>query len=126
MLAIGLMALLATVVITNVDNILGTQQEGITRVKVNDSFKTPLTSYRVHMGSYPTTEEGLQALLTRPASDTRGRWQGAYIDSEEDLFDPWGMPLQYRYPGIKNPSKYDLYSFGPDKKESEDDIGNWD
>ena len=126
MLAIGLMALLATVVIINVDRIFGSQQEGIAKFKVSEAFKTPLTTYRVHMGRYPTTEEGLQALLKKPASDTRGRWKGPYVEDTSDLEDPWGQPLQYRFPGVKNPSKYDLYSFGPDMVQSDDDIGNWE
>jgi len=125
-LVIGLLAILAGLVIGNVDKIFGNQQLEMAKFKVNESFKTPLTTFRVAMGRYPTTEEGLQALLTKPASDTRGRWKGPYVESASDLEDPWGQPMQYRFPGTKNPSKYDLYSFGPDMVQSDDDIGNWE
>jgi len=123
-LVIGLIALLAGLVIGNVDKIFGENQAQLAHYKVNESFKAPLTSYRIHMGRYPTTSEGLEALLKRPEGD-QGRWRGPYIESEKDLLDPWGNKLQYRYPGSKREGSYDLFSHGPDGKESDDDIGNW-
>ncbi|OUW17283.1 MAG: type II secretion system protein GspG [Opitutales bacterium TMED158] len=124
MLVIGLMVLLFGLVVANVDKIFGDNQAQLVSFKVKESFKTPLTSYRIHMGSFPTTQQGLKALLTRPEND-RGRWKGPYIESPEDLVDPWGRELQYRYPGTQNPSAYDLFSLGEDGTESGDDITNW-
>lgn len=126
LIVIALIALLAGVAITNVDKIFGQNQVQIAQIFVSDTMKAPLTSYRIHMGSYPTTAQGLQALLTAPdgASD---RWKGPYLDTSGNKLpvDPWQHPYQYRYPGTKNPEKYDLYSYGPDGVESGDDIGNW-
>lgn len=124
MLVIGLMVLLFGLVVANVDKIFGDNQEQLVAFKVKESFKTPLTSYRIHMGSFPSTQQGLKALLSRPEND-RGRWKGPYIENAEDLVDPWGNQLQYRYPGAQNTSSYDLFSLGPDGTESGDDITNW-
>jgi len=126
LIVIALIALLAGVAITNVGKIFGGSQEQIAELFVNDSMKAPLTGFRINMGSYPTTEQGIQALLTAPGGDSN-RWKGPYIDTKGDALpvDPWGTPYQYRYPGTKNSDGYDLYSFGPDRVESADDIGNW-
>lgn len=126
LIVIALIAMLAGVAITNVDKIFGQNQEAIAKMFVSDSMKAPLTSYRIHMGSYPNTAQGLQALLTAPDASS-GKWKGPYIDTAGNKLpeDPWGNPYQYRYPGTKNQGKYDLYSWGPDGVESADDIGNW-
>jgi general secretion pathway protein G len=126
LIVIALIALLAGVAITNVGKIFGSSQEQLAELFVNDSMKAPLTSYRINMGSYPTTQEGLQALLTSPEGSS-GRWKGPYIETKGGALpvDPWGSPYQYRYPGTRNPDSYDLFSYGPDRQESADDIGNW-
>ena len=90
-------------------------------------MKLPLERYKMDMGSYPSTAEGLNALLVAPAN-AAGGWHGPYMDDEggKVQLDPWHEPFQYRFPGTKNKMKYDLFSKGPDKTEgTEDDIGNW-
>lgn len=126
LLVVALLGLLATVAIVNVDRLFQSSSEDITRTFVTTSMKAPLTTYRYHMGTYPSTAEGLQALLTAPGS-AGDRWKGPYLDTPGNQLpvDPWRHPYQYRYPGTKNPGKYDLFSFGPDGVESGDDIGNW-
>lgn len=124
LLVIGLIVLLAGLVIVNVDNIFGDQQAKLTHFKVNEAFKTPLFKYRMDMGSYPSTDQGLKALLQKPSNDS-GKWRGPYVDKAEDIVDPWGNELKYRYPSTNNPGSYDLYSLGPDGSESGDDIRNW-
>ena len=119
-----LISLLAGTVIFNVTKTLEGNTESITKLFVNETVKVPLVTYRIHMGSYPTTEEGLQALITPPASKA-DRWKGPYIENRTVPLDPWNNPYQYRFPGTKNPDKYDLWSWGPDGRESADDIGNW-
>ncbi len=123
-LVIALLMLLAGVAVNQLGGVLTGSNEKVAIMKVNESFKTPLFRYRLDMGNFPTSEEGLMALLQKPASD-RGRWKGPYIENAEDMKDPWGNDLRYRFPGTKNVGGYDLYSLGPDAKESEDDIGNW-
>lgn len=75
------------------------------------------------MGRYPTTSEGLEALVKKPAN-AEG-WQQAYLKRDVPL-DPWGNEYIYRYPGQYNEDGYDLYSYGPDGKQGGgDDITNW-
>ena len=91
-----------------------------------DSYKTALGVYELDNGLLPTTEQGLQALLTQPAGGTLPNWKGPYLDPPVIRPDPWGHNYVYRYPGQKNPTGYDLFSPGPNGIEGdEDDIGNW-
>jgi len=119
-----ILGMLLTVVMRNFDKIIGQSSESVANIFVNESIKTPLVTYRLHMGSYPTTEQGLKALITAPSSGA-DRWKGPYLEGGKIPEDPWGRPYQYRYPGKKNPESYDVFSFGPDGVESDDDIGNW-
>lgn len=73
----------------------------------------------------PTQEQGLMALVEKPTGDPQPQRWRAYLESEEALLDPWGNQYQYAYPAQKSKRKYDLWSFGEDGAESEDDIGNW-
>ncbi len=76
-----------------------------------------LDQYRLDAGRYPTTEQGLEALRTRP---TRGpaplAWRGPYLRKEVPL-DPWKRPYLYRSPGVRNPTGFDLSSLGRDGVE---------
>ena len=127
LVVLAIIGLLAGLAISNSDKIFGSSQEAVARVFVRDSLRTSLVRYRIDLGDYPTTSEGMQALLTAPANKT-DRWRGPYIDTPGNKLpvDPWTEPYQYRYPGVKNKGGYDLFSKGPDKVEgTEDDIGNW-
>jgi general secretion pathway protein G len=124
LVVLAIIGLLAGLAIKNVDKIFGDAQGTTTKLFVNETMKTVLTSYRIAMGDYPSTAEGLQALVARPAS--RGdRWNGPYIDKVP--LDHWGEPYQYEYPGKHNKNGYDLWSKGPDRQSGTgDDIGNWE
>ena len=127
LVVLAIIGLLAGVTISNTDKIFGHSQEAVARIFVRDSLKTSLVRYRIDMSDYPSTAEGIQALLTAPANKA-DHWRGPYIDTPGNKapVDPWGEPYQYRYPGTKNKSGYDLYSKGPDKVDgTDDDIGNW-
>ncbi|VGO14266.1 Type II secretion system protein G [Pontiella desulfatans] len=122
LIAIALLAAIAGLLVTNLDRILGGGREQVARLFVEETLETPLTAYRVNMGRYPSTEEGLEALVKKP-SDEAVNWRGPYVKKLNP--DPWGTPYQYAYPGERNASGFDLWSLGPDGIESEDDIGNW-
>ena len=127
LLALAIVGLLAGLAITNSDKIFGGSQEAVAKIFVRDSLKTSLTRYRMDVGDYPSTAEGLNALLAAPANKAE-RWRGPYAETPGGKLplDPWGEPYHYRYPGTKNKGSYDLYSAGPDKADgTEDDIGNW-
>lgn len=91
-----------------------------------DALGKALDQYRLDVGRYPATQEGLAALTVKPAGEAH--WNGPYLKRAAPL-DPWGMPYQYKYPGERNADDYDLFSFGPDKTPGGDrenaDIGNW-
>lgn len=126
LVVLAIIGLLAGLAITNVDKIFGGAQGTTAQLFVRESMKTSLTAYRIHMGDYPSTAEGLQALISRPASKG-DRWAGPYTEGGKLPSDPWGEPYQYAYPGTRNKGSYDLWSKGPDKQSgTEDDIGNWD
>jgi general secretion pathway protein G len=126
LVVLAIIGLLAGLAITNVDKIFGGAQIQTTELQVRDSMRTPLASYRIAMGDYPSTSEGLQALDTPPANRA-DRWHGPYLEPPKVPIDHWGEPLQYAYPGTRNKSGYDLWSKGPDRQSgTADDIGNWD
>lgn len=125
MIALAILGLLVGLAVTNVEGIFGGAQVSTAKLFVSESIKLPLTSYRIHMGDYPSTAEGLQALITPPAHRAEN-WHGPYLADGKLPVDPWGEPYGYRYPGVKNKNGYDVFSKGPDKTEgTKDDIGNW-
>lgn len=122
LLALALVAIIAGITIANLGGMFGSGQVQAAEVFVHD-IDTPLTTYRIHMGRYPTTAEGLKALLEAPEGKSQ-RWKGPYIKSLP--LDPWQRPYQYRSPGIKNTvAGYDVWSLGPNGIEDDKNIGNW-
>ncbi len=88
---------------------------------IQANIATALKLYELDNGGFPTTAEGLDALLERPTSATN--WNGPYL--ERKPLDPWGRPYKYKWPG-EHRADYDLYSLGKDGLESNDDVTNWD
>jgi general secretion pathway protein G len=92
------------------------------------TLENALDQYRLDMMTYPTTEEGLAALMQLPAGSTRASQYrpGGYI-RQSGLRDPWDNPYQYRFPGEHG--AFDIYSLGADKAPGGEgvnaDIGNW-
>jgi general secretion pathway protein G len=76
-----------------------------------DALDKAVQAYRLDMGQYPTSDQGLKALNASPGSDAR--WRGPYMKGAIPN-DPWGMPYQYRVPGNSG-KDYDIVSFGRDK-----------
>ncbi len=77
------------------------------------AIKTQLQLYESMNGFYPTTDQGLQALVAQPAGDPRPtRWYQLFKEMPKD---PWGSNYIYRNPGQKNAGGYDLFSAGPDR-----------
>lgn len=75
-----------------------------------EAFDKALDTYRIDMGRYPGSEQGLEALIRR--SDNNAKWRGPYLKSEIPL-DPWGNPYRYQQPG-PNGLEYQVMSFGKD------------
>ena len=74
------------------------------------NLSTALDAYRVDIGTYPSTTEGLEALVTCPQGVTG--WQGRYIDAVP--MDKWGTAYRYQFPSRSDPEKFDLHSVGQD------------
>jgi general secretion pathway protein G len=124
LVVIAILGMLAGLVITNIGGANESAKVDIAGLFVKSSIKVPLQQYSIHMGDYPSTAEGLQALITAPANRA-DRWRGPYIEGSKFPEDPWGRPYQYRNPGTHNKNGYDIFSFGKDGVENENDIGNW-
>jgi general secretion pathway protein G len=126
LVVLAIIGLLAGLAITNVDKIFGSSQAGVAKLFVTQTLKPSLNLFRIHMGNFPTSAEGLQALVTTPGTKNE-KWNGPYIEGGKVPQDPWGEPYQYAFPGTRNKDSYDLWSKGPDKQSgTPDDIGNWD
>ena len=89
------------------------------------SFKTALGSFERACGRFPTSAEGLRALIERPAGlPETAEWE-RFLDEQNVPKDPWQNDYIYRCPGTVNTDDYDLLSAGPDGREgTDDDIGN--
>lgn len=89
-----------------------------------EALSRALDTYRLDVGHYPTTEQGLVALNRQP--DGEAKWQGPYLAKGVPP-DPWGRPYLYRYPGEHG--DYDVWSYGSDGtaggQDADSDVGNW-
>jgi general secretion pathway protein G len=87
-------------------------------------FESVLDAYKLDVGRYPNSDEGLQALRTKPGNSDR--WDGPYLKKDIPL-DPWQRPYVYKFPGQHG--DFDLYSLGADGQEGGEgenaDVTNW-
>lgn len=96
------------------------------KADVTVNVPTALKLYELDNGFFPTSEQGLEALLKKPATEpVPANWNGPYL--ERTPIDPWGKPYQYESPGTHRPHDYDLFSLGKSAKAEakDDDIVNW-
>lgn len=126
LVVLAILGLLAGLAISKLGGTFDGAKIDATRLFVNTSIKVPLFSYKMAAGDFPSTSEGLQALVSPPANKA-DRWRGPYVEGGKIPLDPWGEPYQYAFPGTRNKDSYDIWSKGPDKQSgTDDDIGNWD
>lgn len=93
------------------------------RQEITGGLGLALDLYEQDTGAYPSTEQGLAALLSAPAGLTA--WNGPYLKKLEIPVDPWGTAYRYQYPGTASASLYDLVSAGPDRQfGTQDDVSN--
>lgn len=113
----------ATGIFANVERVKGS-------VAKVSALQTALDCFEVDVGRYPSTAQGVSALIAPPSSGEIVNWRGPYTLEPEALRDRWGHAFVYRCPGVHNTNSYDLYSLGPDGLsmsggEDPDDIRNW-
>lgn len=77
------------------------------------SFKGALNLYYIHTGKFPTTEQGLKALIAKPDDIDGNRWKGPYLDSNKVPKDPWDSEYVYQQPGTEG-ADYDITCYGKD------------
>lgn len=120
-----ILGLLAGLVAPRVISYLGGARTGSAKVQI-ENFGSALDLYRLDNGTYPTTEQGLEALVSAP-SGAPG-WKGPYLNKNSVPRDPWGNPYHYTAPGQHG--AYDLYSYGADNREGGDgddrDVTSWE
>jgi general secretion pathway protein G len=127
MVVVVIIGLLAAFIVPQV---MGRVDEArITKVKGDvQMLETALSMYRLDTARYPTSQQGLMALVTKPEDPAVRNWKsGGYLSRVSK--DPWGNEYRYAYPGQKG-REYDLYSLGPDGQEGteetdKDNVGNW-
>jgi general secretion pathway protein G len=115
LVVLAIIGLLASLVAPQVIKHLSTAKSATARIQVQ-KLSSVLDIYHLEIGSYPTQEEGLAALVEKPMESAR--WNGPYIKNPEALVDPWGHPFVYRIPGTQG--DYDLYTLGADGQEGGD------
>jgi general secretion pathway protein G len=128
LVVIAVISLLAALVAPNVFRHVGTAKDAAAKSQV-EMLGAALDAYRLDNGRYPTTEQGLTALMEEPQSDPRpNNWKGPYLRKAVPN-DPWGNAYNYLCPGNNSPQGYDLLSYGADGKEGGEgddaDITNW-
>jgi general secretion pathway protein G len=120
MIVVSIIVILLGLAISKMHNPTGFAKSVAVQADIQ-SIGTSLMQYEAMNGFYPTTEQGLQALVAQPDSEPHPqRWRQFY---DKLPTDPWGSPYIYRCPGIKHPEKYDIYSAGPNRV---DDNGGGD
>lgn len=120
-----ILGLLAGLVGPRVMKYLGGAKSDTARLQIED-MGAALDLYRLEVGRYPTSQEGLEALVEQPPGVNR--WNGPYLKKKQIPKDPWGQEYHYKQPGENG--EYDLYSLGADDSpggEGENaDIVSWE
>lgn len=126
LLVVVIIGVLVAMVVPNIAGRGEDARKSAAKADIEANLTTALDLYELDCGRYPTTEQGLNALLTKPtATPVPANWNGPYLKKKILPSDPWGNPYQFVSPGAHNTEDFDLSSLGPDGVESSDDIVNW-
>jgi general secretion pathway protein G len=126
MVVVVIIGLLAAIVAPNIIGRI--DQAAVARARQDiRAIESALNLYRLDNFKYPTTDEGLQALVTKPGGNSAPNWKsGGYLARLPK--DPWDNPYLYLYPGQRG--ELDIFSYGADGQEGGEDnnadVGNWD
>jgi general secretion pathway protein G len=108
LVVLAILSLLVGVVAPRVIDYFSRSKNDIARLQI-DQLGSALDLFRLDVGRYPTSQEGLAGLVARPG--TAANWTGPYLKGTSVPADPWGRPYQYRSPGSDGRA-YDLFSTG--------------
>jgi general secretion pathway protein G len=124
LVVLAILGLLAAIATPMVLHYLDSAKVSTAKTEVSN-LAAGLDLYKYDVGRYPTTEEGLQALVVAP--EGAENWNGPYVKKTTKLSDPWGHPYNYRFPGTH--AEFDLYSYGAHADQAKSDekppISNW-
>lgn len=121
LVVISIIALIMALVGPRVLNFLGESKVKAAKIQIA-SLESALDLYALDTGQYPSSSDGLDALMHRPGGVTS--WSGPYLKGNEVPNDPWGRPYTYRSPGEHGP--YDIVSYGPKGQEGGTaEINSW-
>jgi len=124
MIVVIIIAALAAMVVPRLAGRSEQAKVAVAKADVNSNIAMALKLFELDNGSFPTTGQGLNALIAQPAMGTSSNWNGPYL--EKAPIDPWGKAYNYRCPGSHNATGYDLFSLGKDGiAGTNDDVGNW-
>jgi general secretion pathway protein G len=125
LVVLGIIAMLAGIVGPQVMKHMGESKTKAARVQIEDLAAT-LDMYKLDLGTYPSSEEGLKALIESP--DSASRWNGPYLRKSRIPLDPWQQEYHYVSPGEHG--RFDLFTLGADAKEGgkgeDQDIVSWE
>lgn len=124
LVVLAIIGMLAGLVGPAVLNQLGGAKSKSAQVQISD-FEQAAEIFKLDVGRFPTTEEGLEALVRQPGNVVG--WNGPYLKRNNIPEDPWKRAYQYRFPGEQG--EFDIYSFGadgsPGGEDENADVGNW-
>lgn len=122
LVVLAILGLLAAIATPQVIKYLNHARISTAKTEV-ENISSALDLYKIDVGSYPTTQQGLQALVTAPAG-VEG-WNGPYLKKAVNLTDPWGHAFHYDSPGQHG--DFDIYSYGSDSENNagKPPIANW-
>jgi general secretion pathway protein G len=125
LVVLGIIAMLAGIVGPQVMKHMGESKTKAAKVQIEDLSAT-MDMYKLDAGSYPTSQQGLQALIEAP--DNAKRWNGPYLSKSKIPLDPWQNEYHFVSPGEHG--KFDIFTYGADDKEGgegEDrDVLSWE
>ena len=124
LVVLAILGLLASLVGPAVLNQLGGAKSKTAAIQIKD-LEQAMEMYKLDVGRYPTTSQGLDALVKKPSGASG--WNGPYLKASVPE-DPWGGKYQYKYPGDR--AEIDIFTYGADANPGGDgedgDVGNWD
>ncbi|HEX4157905.1 MAG TPA: type II secretion system major pseudopilin GspG [Rhizomicrobium sp.] len=125
LVVLAILGLLAAVATPMVLHYLDSAKVSTAKTEVSN-LSAGLDLFKYDVGRYPTTQEGLEALVNAPEGVEN--WNGPYIKKTTKLADPWGHPYNYKFPGTHG-GEFDLYSYGAHADTAKNDekppIANW-
>ncbi len=124
LVVLAILGLMAGVVGPQVISYLGESKTKTARLQIEE-LGSALDLFRLDVGRYPSSDEGLPALVEAPSG--AGKWHGPYLKKRRVPIDPWGNHYHYRVPGEHG--AYDLFSLGADNQpggsDEDQDINSW-